>query len=232
MAPWEDRFDEITRRSEDVRRKMFIDSIREKNPSVDPTMVYLTPGEVLRAIDAEERIARCRSEIRSTNSPSGRKTALIYPDSERKPWTRGTTESLSYRNLFAALRNLNLESEIEVFALSPLLGIVPEGHFQTMPMYESSGLQSFMVKRRGLPWNQEDFKSVIARSSAIVSEFLKMHHGDFSEWHAVYRIPSIHERILQTVLDADPLPIWKHGSKRSLSESYLDVRKTIDGLKR
>lgn len=232
MAPWEDRFDEITRKSEDVRRKMFVDSIREKNQHIDPTMVYLTPGEILRAMDSDERIIACREAIRKEFTPSGKGIALIFPDSERKPWTKGSTESLSFRNLYAALKNLNLEGGIEVFALSPMMGIVPESFFKSMPMYETSGLQSFMVKRRGLPWNQEDFKGVISKAAVHVGEFLSNHRSAYAEWHAIYRIPSIHERIIEAVLDSSPQPLWKHASKKPLSESYLEVRKIVEGLRR
>lgn len=232
MGPWEDRFDEMTRRSEDVRRKMFVDAIREKNPQIDPTMVYLTPGEVMRAMESNERTIACREAIAKEFAPSGKAIALIFPDSERKPWTKGSTESLSFRNLYAALRSLNLEGEIEVFALSPMIGLVPERYFTSMPMYETSGLQSFMVKRRGLPWNQDDFKGVISRSSVHVGGFLAKHHSSYKEWHAIYRIPSIHERVIESVMESSPYPLWKHTSKKPLSDSYLEVRKIIEGLKR
>jgi len=227
MVPWEDRFDEIRTKNEDVRRKMFIDAIREKNPAIDPGLVYLTPAEVIRAMESERRVREFSRRVIDDYSPPEGRVALLFPDVERKPWTRGSTEALAYRNLFASLKNLGLSDRIEVLTMSPVLGIVPERYFDSMPMYESSGLASFMVQRRGLAWSQEDFRTVIAKARDLSLEFMERFRGSFGSWHAVFRVPSIHQRLVQEIVEAKGYPIWTHPSKRSLAESYLDMKKIV-----
>lgn len=232
MNPWEDRFDEMSRKTEDVRRKMFIDALREKNPAIDPRLAMLTPAEVLEAARSDREMNDFIQRISSDYSPPDGRVALIYPDSERKPWTRGSTDALSYRNLYTALKSLGLNDRIELFALSPVAGLIPEAYFGDMPMYESSGLSSFMVKRRGLTWSQEDFKAVIDLASDRCIRFLEQNHSGFGAWHAIYRAPSVHERIIQEIMNKRPFPIWTYTSKKSLSDTYLEVRKLVDNMKR
>ncbi|MBN1540348.1 MAG: hypothetical protein JW939_09410, partial [Candidatus Thermoplasmatota archaeon] len=154
----------------------------------------------------------------------GGENALLFPDTDHKPWTKGRTDALSYRNLHTSLKNLELEDRVHVFTVSPLLGIVPMEWYEAMPMYDCSGVQSFMVKRRGLTWNIEDFKRVVSRSADILVDFLGKNHSRYSKWHIIYREPSVHQRIFENAMEKQTFPIWPHSSKRSLADSYLTVR--------
>jgi len=226
---WEDTYDEAQKRTEDVRRKMFIDSIREKVPSIDPEIAFLTPTEMLKAMKGHPRITGYHERMR-TYSAKESEIGLLFPDSDWKPWTKGKTTSLSYRNLFTALKNLKLEERVAVYTISPLLGVVPEEDYEDMPMYDSSGAQSFMVRRRGLSWNQEDFKAVISISASLLSAFLERNYGRAKKWHVIYRNPSVHQRIFETSMDAKQYAIWPHVTRRSLSDSYLDMKTMVQDM--
>ncbi|MBN1538896.1 MAG: hypothetical protein JW939_02035, partial [Candidatus Thermoplasmatota archaeon] len=57
MAPvWEDTFDAAQKKTEDTRRKMFIDAIREKIPAIEPSLTFLTPAEVAEAMVSNDVI--------------------------------------------------------------------------------------------------------------------------------------------------------------------------------
>ncbi|MGA1820599.1 MAG: hypothetical protein ACMUHU_06290, partial [Thermoplasmatota archaeon] len=153
MAPaWEDRFDEAQKKTEDTRRKMFIDAIREKIPAIDPDLTFLTPTEVASALVSNGTVMDFHERLNGYEAKGG-DIALLFPDTDHKPWTKGRTDALIYRNLHASLKNLKLEDRVCIFTVSPLLGIIPEEWYDSMPMYDASGVQSFMVKRRGLNWN-------------------------------------------------------------------------------
>jgi predicted RNA-binding protein len=224
MAPaWEDTFDEAQKRTEDTRRKMFIDAIREKIPAIDPDLAYLTPTEILQAMKAEPVITEFHKRLEVYEAPE-KDLAILFPDADRKPWTSGKTTALIYRNLHTSIKNLNIADRIEVFTISPVLGIVPMEWYDDMPMYDGSGAQSFMVRRRGLSWNVEDFKEVISRSADLMIGFLEKNYEKFQKWHVIYRDPSVHQRIFQNAMEKKPLGIWPHTSKKSLADSYLSMR--------
>jgi predicted RNA-binding protein len=224
MAPaWEDTYDEAQRRTEDTRRKMFIDAIREKIPAVDPELAFLTPTELIDAMTQNEVITSFHERL-SEYEAEEKEIGILFPDADRKPWTKGKTSALIYRNLYTSIKNLKLEEKVGVFTISPLLGVVPLEWYEDMPMYDSSGAQSFMVRRRGLTWNVEDFKEVIKRSGALLSDFLSRNHERCGKWHVIYREPSVHQRIFQSAMDERPFSVWPHSTKKSLADSYLQMR--------
>ncbi|MGA1792546.1 MAG: hypothetical protein ACMUHM_01210 [Thermoplasmatota archaeon] len=230
MAPaWEDRYDEAQKKTEDTRRKMFIDAIREKIPAIDPDLAFLTPSEVAGAQTSERAITEYHKRLSGYQAKGG-EIAILFPDTDRKPWTKGKTDALIYRNLHTSLKNLKLEDRIDIFTISPLLGIVPEEWYDSMPMYDCSGIQSFMVRRRGLNWNVEDFKKVLSTSADLVVDFLKRNHDKYGKWHIIYRDPSVHQRIFETVLEKQPFSIWPHSSRKSLADSYLTMRTILKDI--
>lgn len=224
MTPaWEETYDEAQRKTEDTRRKMFIDSIREKIPAVDPDLAFLTPEEILQAMKSNPVILEYFERIENYEAPE-KELALLYPDADRKPWTKGKTDALIYRNLHTAIKNLKLEDRITIFTISPLLGVVPMEWYDDIPMYDASGSQSFMVRRRGLSWDQDKFREVIQRSAEILDAFLAKNHERMGTWHIVYRDPSVHKRIFETAMDIQPRAIWPHKTRKSLADSYLAIR--------
>lgn len=227
MPPaWEDTFDEAQKRTEDTRRKMFIDAVREKIPAIDPDLAFLTPTEILEAQKNIPAIKGYHERIQGFKGEEKR-IGLLFPDADRKPWTKGVTDSLIYRNLYTSLKNLKVEDQVAVYTISPVLGVVPREWYDEMPMYDGSGSQSFMVRRRGLAWNVDDFKSVISNSADILVDFLEKNHGTCEKWHVLYRSPSVHQRIFEVAMDKRTFPIWPHPSKKSLSDSYLKMRTTL-----
>ena len=228
---WEDTFDEVKKKNEDVRRKMFVDSIREKVPAIDPDLAFLTPGEVLDAMKNNDIITGYHKKLQSDYQAPEREIGLLFPDADRKPWTHGVTSALSYRNLHMSLKNLQMTDKVAVYTVSPVLGIVPMDWYDSMPMYDSGGIQSFMVRRRGLPWNPDEFRSVINLAGEIVSEFLGKHHETCGKWHIMYRDPSVHQRIFEAAMDIRPLPVWPHKTKKSLSDSYLQMKKILTEIR-
>lgn len=226
---WEDTYDSAQKRTEDTRRKMFSDALREKVPALDNSLIFMTPSEVLSAMNRNLIIKDYHARLKNYE-PKEMEIALLFPDAERKPWTRGKTNALIYRNLYTALKSTGLEGKVAIFTLSPVLGVVPEEWYDAMPMYDSSGLQSFMVKRRGLPWNPEDFRKVIDISGGILMEFMERNHKRFGSWHAVFQVPSVHQRMLEVSLDRRPLPVWTHPSRKSLSDSYTHVKELLKGI--
>lgn len=224
MAPaWEDTFDEAQKKTEDTRRKMFIDAIREKIPAIDPKLAFLTPSEILHAMKENPIITDFHSRVENYESPE-REIAVLFPDADRKPWTSGKTTALIYRNIHTSIKNLNLSDRVSIFTISPLLGIVPMEFYDDMPMYDASGAQSFMVRRRGFSWSIDDFKEIISRSGDLMVEFLRKNHGKFQKWHVIYRDPSVHQRIFKNAMEKQPFSIWPHSSKKSLADSYLNMR--------
>jgi predicted RNA-binding protein len=202
---------------------MFIDAIREKIPAIDPELAFLTPTEILHAMHEVPAISTYHEKLGSYEAPE-KEIALLFPDADRKPWTSGKTTALIYRNLHTSIKNLKLADRLEVFTISPVLGIIPMEWYDDMPMYDGSGSQSFMVRRRGLSWNVDDFKEIISRSADLLVEFLEKNHGKFGKWHVVYRDPSVHQRIFQNAMEKKPFAIWPHTSKKSLADSYLSMR--------
>ena len=224
MTPsWEDTMDEAQRKTEEVRKKMFIDSIREKVPAVDPELVFLTPEEVLRAMDSNPRIVEYLDRLKSYSAPE-KEIGILYPDADRKPWTKGKTDALIYRNLHTSLRNLKMEERVHVFTISPLLGVIPMEWYDEMTMYDASGCQSFMVRRRGLAWDQDAFRKIISKAGGILDGFLENNHERIGKWHVIHRSPSVHQRIFETAMDKHPRPVWPHSTRKSLADSYLAIR--------
>jgi predicted RNA-binding protein len=224
MTPaWEETFDEAQKKTEDTRRKMFIDSIREKIPAIDPDLAFLTPVEILDAMTNNPVILDYHRKLESYEAPE-KELALLYPDADRKPWTNGKTDALIYRNLHTSIKNLKLADRVHIFTISPLLGVVPMEWYDEMPMYDASGSQSFMVRRRGLSWDQEIFRDVIQKSGELLESFLSRNHERMGTWHVIYRDPSVHKRIFETSMDIQPRSIWPHKTRKSLADSYLAIR--------
>ncbi|MEA3559281.1 MAG: hypothetical protein U9R75_08520 [Candidatus Thermoplasmatota archaeon] len=227
MPPaWEDTYDEAQKKTEDTRRKMFIDAVREKIPAIDPELAFLTPTEILEAQSSVNVIKEYHEKIKGYKGP-GRKIGLLFPDSDRKPWTKGKTDSLIYRNLFTSLKNLDVEGQVAIYTISPVLGVVPSEWYPDIPMYDGSGAQSFMVRRRGFSWNIEDFRKVISNAADILVGFLEENHQTCDTWHVIFRAPSVHKRIFEVAMDKRPFPIWPHPSKKSLADSYLKMKTTL-----
>jgi predicted RNA-binding protein len=224
MTPaWEETFDEAQKKTEDTRRKMFIDSIREKIPAIDPELAFLTPDEILEAMDSNPVITGYHEKLKEYQTPE-KEIGILYPDADRKPWTVGKTDALIYRNLHTSIKNLKLEDRVAVFTISPLLGVVPMEWYDEMPMYDASGSQSFMVRRRGLTWDQDSFRNVIWKAGEILNEFLSRNHERIGTWHVVYRDPSVHQRIFERSMDMQPRSVWPHKTRKSLADSYLAIR--------
>lgn len=224
MTPaWEETFDEAQKKTEDTRRKMFIDSFREKVPAIDPELSFLTPVELLQAMNENQVILEYYKRLEGYETPQ-KELAILYPDADRKPWTLGKTDALIYRNLHTSIKNLKLEEKVTIFTISPLLGIIPMEWYDEMPMYDASGAQSFMVRRRGLSWDQDKFRQVIMRSAEIVNSFLSRNYERIGKWHIIYRDPSVHQRIFESAMDIQPRAIWPHKTKKSLADSYLAIR--------
>jgi len=228
---WEDTFDEAKRKNENVRRKMFIEALREKIPAIDPDLAFLTPKEILIAMDENDTIRKYHESLLTEFEPQKKDIGILFPDAERKPWTKDDTVALSYRHLFTSLKNLNMEESVAIYTISPLLGIVPREWYDSMPMYDSSGTQSFMVRRRGLEWSSDDFKKVIDKAATIVAEFMKRTHESCSTWHVIYRSPSVHQRIFEAAMDMNPVPVWPHKTRKSLAKSYLQMREILKDIK-
>ncbi len=227
---WEDTFDEVKRKNENLKRKRIIDGIREKVPAVDPNLVFLTPGEILDGMRDNTTVTGFHRKLLEEYECPKRRIGLLFPASDRIPWTKGT-DALIYRNLYASLKKLELEDEVALFSISPLLGVVPQEWYETMPMYEASGAASFLVRRRGLAWNAEDFRKVIKQAGEILNGFFRKNHDRCDKWHIIYRTPSIHERILGSSNDMEPFSVWPHTTKKSLAESYLKMRKLLEDIK-
>lgn len=224
MTPaWEDTFDEAQKKTEDTRRKMFMDSVREKIPAIDPELAFLTPGEILEAMASDQVIIKYLERLSTYETPE-KEIGLLYPDTDRKPWTKGKTDALIYRNLHTSMKNLKMEDRVGVFTISPLLGVVPMEWYDEMPMYDASGSQSFMVRRRGFLWDQDAFRQVIIKAGGILNDFLSRNHERIGTWHVIFRNPSVHKRIFETAMDMKPRSIWPHPTKKSLADSYLAIR--------
>ncbi len=227
---WEDTFDEVKRKNENLKRKRIIDGIREKVPAVDPDLVFLTPREILDGMNDNPTVMEFHRKLLEEYECPKRRIGLLFPASDRIPWTKGT-DALIYRNLYASLKKLELEDEVALFSISPLLGVVPWEWYETMPMYEASGAASFLVRRRGLTWNAEEFREVIKRAGGILNGFLVKNHDRCQKWHIIYRTPSVHERILGSSNDIEPFSVWPHTTKKSLADSYLNMRKLLEDIK-
>jgi len=227
---WEDTFDDVRKKNMDIKRKMVIDNIREKVPAVEPELAFITPSEILEAMRENPVITSFHDRLLNEYQAPEKRYALLFPDADRKPWTEGT-DSLIYRNLHTSIRNLKMEDDLHVFSISPVLGVVPMEWWDTMPMYDSSGGASYLVRRRGLTWSAEDFREVIQRAGEILNSFLKNNHGRFGSWHIIYREPSVHQRIFQSSNDIRPYPVWPQGTRKSLADSYLLMRGLIANIR-
>jgi hypothetical protein len=224
MTPaWEETFDEAQKKTEDTRRKMFIDSIREKIPAIDPDLTFLTPDELIQAMNENPIVLDYFKRLDDYDAPE-KELGILYPDADRKPWTKGSTDALIYRNLHTSIKNLKIEDRISIYTISPLLGVVPMEWYDDMPMYDASGAQSFMVRRRGLSWDQEKFRQVIQKSAEKLDSFLSRNHEKVKTWHVVFRDPSVHKRIFETAMDIQPRAVWAHKTRKSLADSYLAIR--------
>jgi hypothetical protein len=119
---------------------------------------------------------------------------------------------------------------MQVLSVSTIFGVVPEERFEDMPLYESGGMFSWSVKKRGLEWDPMAFREVLAYLGKILSKFLEKHEGNYQKIVAIYRTPSVHERIIENAYDLRPFKLEKLTTKKPLSKSYSalkDMLKTV-----
>lgn len=200
-------------------------SILERFPTFDPERIYLTPEEVLRALNEDEEIRAFIKRCHEEHSP-GARVGLLFPDSNYKPLTEETPDK-ALRNLYTAVRNLKCEDEVAIYILSPMLGIIPPALIPQTPNVEFSGLFSYQVRRRSLPWNAEAFRKVLDMTAENVESFLRSHAGDHSRWYAIIRKGSIEDRIFVRIGFEERFGGRVLYERRPLSSSYLETRRLL-----
>lgn len=199
-------------------------SILERFPTFDPEKIYLTPGEVLKALEEDEEIKSFLKMCREhPPTGAGEGVGLLFPDSNYKPLTEESPDK-ALRNLYTAVKNLRCEDEVIIYILSPMLGIIPPAFIPKTPNVEFSGLFSYQVRRRSLPWNAEAFRKVLDRTAEQVESYLRSHARDHRAWYAIIKKGSIEERIFERVCFEGKFGIRILYEKRPLSSSYLETR--------
>ena len=93
-----------------------------------------------------------------------------------------------------------------------------------MPIYDTGGMFSWSVKKRGLEWDVMAFREALNRLAEIVSKYLEKHEGSYQKIVTIYRKPSVHERILDIAYDLRPFKVEKLSTKKPLSKSYSDLK--------
>jgi len=145
---------------------------------------------------------------------------ILFPDSERKPWIKGETVDRSFKNLHIAFKSLDLYDKAHVYAVSTILGLVPEERFADMPLYEAGGMFSWSVRKRSLEWDAMVFKDVLSRLGDTVTKFLQKNSDCYEKVVAIYRIPSVHERIIEHAYEIEPFKLEKLTTKKPMASSY------------
>ena len=115
---------------------------------------------------------------------------------------------------------MNLEKRVHVLAVSTLLGIVPEEHFDDMPLYDSSGMFSWAVRQKGLEWDAQVFSQVLQDLGAIVSAYVQKNKDNYTKWVFVYRTPSVQERVIEYAYALTPFKLEQMKTKKPLSSQY------------
>lgn len=202
-------------------------SILERYPSFDPDRIYLTPEEVMKALEEDGEI-KTFMKMCQEHPPTGdgEGVGLLFPDSNYKPLTEESPDK-ALRNLYTAVKNLRCEDEVTIYILSPMLGIIPPPLIPKTPNVEFSGLFSYQVRRRNLPWNAEAFRKVLDRTAESVESYLLSHSADHRWWYAIIKKGSIEERIFERVGFERKFGGRVLYEKRPLSGSYLETRRLI-----
>jgi predicted RNA-binding protein len=211
-------------RTKELRYKRFYESSKELTPRLDRELCFFTPREVMDALNGHPVVKEWQKWLLDEFVPPEREIAILFPDSERKPWTRDETSDRTYKNLHIAIKSLKLEERVHILSVSTLLGIIPEERFTDMPMYETGGMFSWSVKKRGLDWDAMAFRDALARLGEMVSHYLDKHGGSYQKVVAIYRTPSVHERIVANAYDIKPFKLVKSPTKKPLSKSYSDLK--------
>lgn len=207
-------------KTEGVRRKRFMDEVRTKIPGIKPDLCLFTPTEVRDALKGNKDVISWHKWLAEEYTPPKHEIALLFPDSDRKPWTKGKTTDHTYKNLYIALKSLNLEKRVHILTVSTVFGIIPEERFEDMPLYDSSGMFSWSVRQKGMDWDAMVFKEVLMDLGTIVSGFVQKNKDIYTTWVAVYRAPSVHERIIEYAYDLAPFKLEQLKTKKPLSSQY------------
>jgi predicted RNA-binding protein len=221
---------EALERTIEIRYKRFHENSLELIPGLTREMCFFSPKEVLAGLDENQVVKDWHKWLLEEYTPPKKEVALLFPDSERKPWVRDETSDRSYKNLHIAFKSLDLYDRVHVLSVSTLLGIVPEERFADMPLYETGGMFSWSVRKRGMEWDPIAFKEVLRRLGEIIARYLEKHEGNYQKIVAIYRTPSVHERIVDNAYDIRPFKLEKLKSKKPLAKSYSalkDMLKTI-----
>ncbi|MCD6383788.1 MAG: hypothetical protein J7L88_04945 [Thermoplasmata archaeon] len=205
-------------------------SILERFPQFDPDRIYLTPGDVLYALKNDETVQEfIRLCSQGPEKPPRKHIGLIVPDSNYKPLDESTPDK-SLKNIYIALKNLKAREKVYLYILSPMLGLIPEDYIPRTPNVEFSGLYSYQVRRRSLPWDQNAFKEVLDLTAEVVGRYLVERLLDHKDWYVILKKNSLEERIFARIMELHSLPIHFKYIKRPLSSSYLEAREIIKGI--
>ena len=218
------------KRTEDARRERFFERSQEMVPDITKEMCFYDPREVLTAIQENEAVQKWKKFILEEYEPKPNEYALLFPDTERKPWVRGETKDRAYKNLYLSLKTLKLQDRVTVFTLSDLLGIIPSEEYGSMPLYDVTGNYRWAVRQRGLNFDGEAFRMSLDLLGDIVSEFVNKHQGQFEQWHAFYRTPSIQERVINHAMDTNPFKLHIHVVKKPIASSYTLVKNSLKDM--
>lgn len=219
-------------RNKEMRYKRFHEDVLERIPGIAPEACFFTPYEVQQAVENYQPALDWHKWLLEEYEPPKNKVALLYPDSDRKPWVRGETTDRTYKYLYISLKSLKLLDKVQVFTVSSLLGIVPMEKYAEMPLYDTSGLFSWSVRKRGLEWDAQVFKDTLQTLGGIVSTFIEKHQDKYDKWVALYRTPSIHERIVENAYDIRPFPLVKKTQKKPLSKSYSLIKDLLKDIEK
>ena len=211
-------------KTEGVRRKRFTDEVRTKIPGITPELCLFTPTEVRNAIKGNQEVISWHKWVTEEYTPPKKEIALLFPDMDRKPWTKDKTTDHTYKNLYIALKSLNLEKRVHILTVSTVLGIIPEERFEDMPLYDSSGMFSWSVRQKGLEWDAMVFKEVLMDLGTIVSRYVQKNKDNYTKWVAIYRAPSVQQRIIEYAYDLAPFKLEQLKTKKPLSSQYTILK--------
>lgn len=225
-----DDADAALERTEAARRKRFYETSVELVPGVPEDMCFYDPAEVLEGLQSNEVALNWHKYMLEEYEPEPNKYAIIFPETDRKPWTKGNTVDRAYKNLYISLKTLKLEGKVQVFTISNLLGVIAREDYDKMPLYDASGLYSWSVRQKGLTWDLDAFRHCLDIIASILCEFVHKHKDKYEEWHVLYRTPSIQERVMEHTTDINPFPYQMHKFKKPIASSYSLIKDQLKGL--
>jgi predicted RNA-binding protein len=217
-------------RNKEMRYNRFFTDAKENMPGLTRELCFFTPREILTGIESNKIVTDWHKWVLNDYDPPKKEIALLFPDSERKPWIEGETSDRSYKNLYIARKSLDLYSRIHILSVSTVFGIIPEERFADMPIYDSAGMFSWSVKKRSLEWDPMSFKDALMKLGEIVSAYLAKNKDKYDKVVAIYRTPSVHERIVENAYDVEPFKLEKLKTKKPIARSYSalkDMLKTV-----